>query len=107
MGVTLGINDDYWHFILTYFATIVTETLIVCFVQDPIILRLLIVMYHFLIAFVQFFYEWHQAMDPDVERKYTTWQNFQRNSRRDIRFFLLGLFLGDLTSLALYGLFVS
>ena len=35
-----------------------------------------------------------QAIDPKVESKYGSWQRFQRNSKRDWKVCLLGLFAG-------------
>ena len=107
MGRTLGINDDYWHFIFPFFATIIVFGLVSVFVQNPIEQRFWIVIFYLSIFFIQFLYEWTQAVDPLVEQKYNGWENFQKNSRRDIRLFVLGLFLGLIVAIVLQLLFLQ
>ena len=102
MGVTLGINDDYWHFILAFSATVLAVAIIPVFIKNPIVCMLTYIIYYLLIFFIQFFYEWHQAMDIEVENKYKGYVNFQKNSKKDVKFFLLGIFLGTLVGIGIY-----
>ena len=108
MGKTLGINDDYWHFIgpfivLTGFIPpnfIFVKNLLLAFVNTLIVI--------FILTVFQFVNEWRQATDPSVFAKYSDgWDGFVKNTKRDTKLFIIGLFSGLFMGFVIYGVLIN
>jgi len=53
---------------------------------------------------VQFFYEWKEFTDPRLLEKYGSYENFIKNTKKDIRLFSMGVFMGILAGFLVYSI---
>ena len=103
MGRTLGINDDYWHFIIPFVIYVVAVPLIFRFIDNVAVGLVLYLVLYLTLGLIQFMYEWIQATDSMVELNYGSFEKFQENSKRDIRFFIMGNFAGTFFGVVIAG----
>ena len=102
----LGIRYDHWHGIL---AALVFEVIFfsgffiilsgLSLVVGPGFALLLINLSAiFMALLLQSLNESIQALDENIEKEYGSWKNFQINSRKDWKFFLMGIIAGQIIS---------
>ena len=106
MGKTLGLNDDYWHGILPAVVYIILIPVIFLSFGTLSALHLLADLI-LLLGLIQFSYEWLQAIDPYVHLKYGDWIGFQVNTKKDIRLFIIGSFVGIFVGFLVYAILVN
>ena len=83
---------DKWHFIIPC---------VVLSVQIPVSVELTVYCLLSLIS-VQFFYEWYQFVDYNCPDTYGSYQNFVINTKKDIKFFIFGMFIGLFIGFLIY-----
>jgi len=102
----LGIRYDLWHgilaallFLAVFFTGFFTILPVLTLVIGPGFSILLISLSGIFVALLlQSLNEAVQAIDPEVEKQYGSWQNFQKNSKRDWKYFLMGIITGQILS---------
>lgn len=94
---------DVWHGIIPALVLTVSVPLIFLSLEIEFAYHVLLETILVLIA-LQFMNEWFQATDPYVNLKYGDWIGFQNNSRRDTKFFIIGMFMGLFMGFLAYGI---
>ena len=94
------------HFTLSFLPMFIGIPLIFYFTALPLSFLLLILLVAIISDFA-FWYEWKQAVDPDVEDIYGNYKNFQKDSRGDIRMYVLGLMSGFFIGFIVYIILVK
>ena len=102
MGKHLGLNDDYYHLIIPFVVYLLFIPFIMLFFKERLFALHLIADLVLMISLIQFFYEWLQATDPYVHLKYGDWIGFQINTKKDIKFFVVGSFVGIFVGFLVY-----
>jgi hypothetical protein len=93
----LGISYDKWHGILAVIAVLIFFLLIYFFIIPCFELSVfpgVLIAWLSAVAgthYLQSATEIYQALDRDIEKKYGSYQNFQENSRKDYKWFWLGI----------------
>ena len=95
MGVTLGINDDYWHAIIAAFIYVAVGTIYFIWLGvNGLAFRLTFILAVPIIMFLQAMNESMEAISPNLIKNYKSLKNFQANSRKDWRMVIIGTVLG-------------
>jgi len=99
-------NHNTWHFILPAITLAVAIPAVMLLMGYPI--GLLIIGIGVLLIFViAFWYEWKQAIDPDLEKIYSGgWKHFVNDSRRDMKLNVLGIMTGFFIGFIIYAVLV-
>ena len=106
MGKTLGLNDDYWHGLIPAItlSILIPVWYLLFAINVAHIMTLETVLVLIILHFIN---EWKEMIDPYLTLKYGSWQNFIINSKRDTKFFVIGLFVGLIIGFVIYGILVQ
>ena len=104
MGITLGINDDYWHGLIPLISYIVASLILSMLVTNEMVIKITWLCGTIVLFLVQFFNEYAQY--KEAKEKGTDQLNaWKKNSRRDWGFFVLGSFIGTILFGLILGIF--
>ena len=99
----LGIQFDYWHFLIPVFVLMIEIPLAYLF-PNVIIGHITTLITVLVLIILQFVNEWKEMIDPYLDLKYGSFANFIINSKRDTKFFVIGLFVGLFVGYILLGI---
>jgi len=100
-----GVPFDYWHGLIPLITQVVLYPIAMKYWSS--VSLYIVIITSLLLWTLQFVNEWTQAVDSNIVVKYGCYENFQYNSRRDTRFFVIGWMLGLFIGLVLGGIWIA